>query len=323
MKTSENIITYLQEKLQATAKELSDHFGLTSRAIFKQLKKLQEKGQITKIGIPPTVFYLPAKASKKVETPKLDQKTITILQKDYLYIRPTGEIEEGVKGFVAWCNNHALDIEKTAREYLRSKKKYDSFREKGLIDDMEKMRNTFVETFLDELYYLDFYSIERFGKTKLGQLLLYAKQSQNKQLIQSLAERIKPSLEKIISKKQIDGIGFIPPTVKREVQLIKELERILSLPVRRLSITKIKSPIMVPQKTLSRLSDRVENARKTIVVAENGRYANILLMDDAVGSGATLNETAAQIHRKKICSGKIIGLAITGSFKGFDVISEV
>ena len=52
-------------------------------------------------------------------------------------------------------------------------------------------------------------------------------------------------------------------------------------------------------------------------------FDNILLIDDAVGSGATLNETAAQIKRKKLCHGKIIGLAVVGSFKGFDVISEV
>jgi len=54
-----------------------------------------------------------------------------------------------------------------------------------------------------------------------------------------------------------------------------------------------------------------------------GSYKNILLIDDAVGSGSTLNETAGQIKRKGICKGQVIGLTITGSFKGFDVISEV
>ncbi len=55
---------------------------------------------------------------------------------------------------------------------------------------------------------------------------------------------------------------------------------------------------------------------------ENIKYKNILLIDDAVGSGATMNETAKQIKNKGIAK-KIIGIAITGSFKGFDVISEV
>ncbi|MDP2736391.1 MAG: hypothetical protein Q8O59_01245, partial [bacterium] len=86
--------------------------------------------------------------------------------------------------------------------------------------------------------------------------------------------------------------------------------------------TKIKTPIIIPQKTLSRLQDRIENARSTFVVDENTKYNNILLIDDAVGSGATLNEIAGRIKQKNIAR-KIIGLAITGSFKGFDVISEV
>jgi predicted amidophosphoribosyltransferase len=58
------------------------------------------------------------------------------------------------------------------------------------------------------------------------------------------------------------------------------------------------------------------------VVDEKGVYNRILLIDDAVGSGATLNETAAQIKEKGIAK-EVIGFSITGSFKGFDVISEV
>ena len=97
----------------------------------------------------------------------------------------------------------------------------------------------------------------------------------------------------------------------------------LRLPVRTLSVAKVKTEIIVPQKTLSRLEDRIENAKHTIIVDDTKLYNNILLIDDAVGSGSTLNETAKQIKDKNLLSGTIIGLAITGSFKGFDVISEV
>jgi predicted amidophosphoribosyltransferase len=126
----------------------------------------------------------------------------------------------------------------------------------------------------------------------------------------------------LVKKYEIDAVGFIPPTVKREVQFMRELERGLNLAVKKISIVKIKSDIVVPQKTLSKPSDRIENARKTIVVDEKGVYNRILLIDDAVGSGATLNETAVQIKEKGIAK-EVIGFSITGSFKGFDVISEV
>jgi predicted amidophosphoribosyltransferase len=88
-------------------------------------------------------------------------------------------------------------------------------------------------------------------------------------------------------------------------------------------VNKVKTPVAVPQKTLNKIEDRIINARETIVVESNASYSNILLIDDAVGSGSTLNETAKKIRQKGLCKGIIIGLAITGSFKGFEVISEV
>ena len=48
----------------------------------------------------------------------------------------------------------------------------------------------------------------------------------------------------------------------------------------------------------------------------------MLLIDDALGSGATLNETAQKIKSQRLAE-TVIGLAITGSFSGFEIISEV
>lgn len=321
--TSKFILEYLDRATQATAKELVDHLGLSPRAIFQQLKKLREAGSVQRTGLPPKVFYFRAASKVQAAADRLDSGTEKTIEQNYLFVSPTGEMEEGFKGFSRWCRAQGLDVKKTAGEYIRTLKKYERFRKEGLIGGMHKMKTTFDQVSLDQLYYVDFYSIERFGKTKLGQLLLYAKQSQNRALIKRLSETIKPAVQFLIKKYHIDAVGFIPPTVKREVQLIRELEKNLKLPVRTLSIVKVRSPLIIPQKTLTKLADRIENARKTIIVREEGRYKNILLIDDAVGSGATLNETGFQIRRKKLCSGKIIGLSITGSFKGFDVISEV
>ena len=48
----------------------------------------------------------------------------------------------------------------------------------------------------------------------------------------------------------------------------------------------------------------------------------MLLIDDAVGSGATLNETAKKL-KQQFGVAQVFGYAVVGSLKGFPVISEV
>lgn len=323
MKTSDKIIQYIKERGRVSPKQLSDHLEITPRAVFKQLRQLLAEGKISKIGRPPKVFYGPVEKMTGKKKYQIPNTTKNLIEKRFIEITPAGEIEKGWDAFVNWCAKRELDVLKSAKDYANIIEKYDAIRKDGLLDGMRKMKNTFPKVYLDHLFYLDFYSIERFGKTKLGKTLLYAKQSQNKTMIKELAGEIKPNIKKLIKKYNIDMIGFIPPTVKREVQFMRELENNLDLKIGKIDITKIKTPIIVPQKTLNKLEDRIENARITFIVGEKTFCKNILLIDDAVGSGATLNEIAGQIKEKRIARGRVIGLAITGSIKGFDVISEI
>ena len=324
MSTSEKILDFISKNNQASGKQLSDYLGvITARAVRKQLKNLLDKGILRKVGKPPKVYYLLKEDKQEYFTREIDKKTKKIINDRYLFISPTGESKPGWEGFLSWCQKTKQDPIKTSKDYISTLKKFDSFRKDGLIDGMQKMQNTFKDVFLDKLFYLDFYSIERFGKTKLGQMLLYAKQSQNVRLMRELVKEINPKVISIIDKYDIDGVLFVPPTVKREIQFMRELERMLKLPIRNISVGKIRTDIVIPQKTLSKLVDRIENARHTIVVEDTGSFRNVLIIDDAVGSGATINETAKQIKKRGLARDKVIGLAITGSFKGFDVISEV
>jgi predicted amidophosphoribosyltransferase len=85
---------------------------------------------------------------------------------------------------------------------------------------------------------------------------------------------------------------------------------------------KVTGEIAIPQKALSKIEERVNNARASILLTEKRKFKKVLLIDDAIGSGATINETALKLKDQAVAS-HIIGLAITGSFKGFDVIQEV
>ncbi|EKD24466.1 MAG: hypothetical protein ACD_81C00009G0004 [uncultured bacterium] len=320
--TAQKIKDFIAEKKEATPKEIGDFLGITPDAVFKQLKKIIERGEIKKIGAPPKVFYSIAKAREARGEELIDVVTKKDIEENFMAITPYGEMKEGLEGFEYWCDKQQLSVVKTANEYEKTIKKYAAFKKNGLIDGLHKIKSSFKKSYLDHVYYLDFYAIERFGKTKLGQLLLYAKQSQDKALVKRISNEIKWKIEDVIKTHKIDAVCFIPPTVKREVQFMKELERNLNLQIKTIAVVKVKTPVIVPQKTLNKLEDRIENAGKTIIINERGVYKNVLIIDDAVGSGATLNETARQIKEKHIAQ-QVTGLAITGSFKGFDVISEV
>jgi anti-anti-sigma regulatory factor len=321
--TAQKIIEYITQNAQASPKDLYNLLEISPRAVFKQLNNLYKKNLIQKVGFPPKVYYTIASKELLRKPTELNEQIKNIISANFYYVSPVGQEKIGLEGFEAWCRKHDLDVAKTAQEYISTLTKYDKYKKNGLIDGMHKMSTTFQRVMLDKLFYLDFYAIERFGKTKLGQLLLLAKSSQNKKQISTLIEIISPHVKNIIKEFDIDAVGFIPPTVKREVQFMNELKKRLPIKQRLLSIIKTKTSVMVAQKTLNKLQDRIDNARQTIIVEDKTSFDNILLIDDAVGSGATLNETAAQIKRKKLCKGNIIGLAIVGSFKGFDVINEI
>ena len=323
--TSKNrILNYLKNKDNVSIGEFVEVFGLSRQAIHLQLKKLLENDLIIKKGSSPKVFYSLNKDSSKINLElSVSEEIKKVINDNFLLIEPTGVKSLGVPAFISWCQKRNFEPGQKALEYFALSNKYNKLKQKGLLKGNHKIKNSFKTVYLDDIFYIDFYSWEIFGKTKLGQLLLYAKQSQNTKIMNQLIEEIKDRITKLISEEKIDAVAFVPPTVKRETQFMKVLEKKLNLNLPIISITKIKSEIMIPQKTLSKIEDRIENAESTIVVTEKRKgFKKVLLLDDAVGSGATFNSIAQKIKKGDV-SSKVIALAITGSLKGFDVISEV
>jgi predicted DNA-binding transcriptional regulator len=326
--TKIKILGYIGTHKQARAHDLVRVFGISQVAVHKQLKKLLEEGKIRRVGKPPLVFYI-LPATKKAETSmEVSTEVRKVIDDNYLYISPVGELLYGFEGFAAWVRGIKEEAKMTqlAEEYIKTLGQFKSYRNSdGYINATEKAKSTFEDTAVDTLLYGDFYSIPKFGKTKFGQLVLYAKQSQNRDLISELAILVKPTIEVIIQKFSIDAVAFIPPTVPRALQFMDEFEKALNLKIPSIELVKVTSgEVTVAQKTLSRLDERIANARDTIFLKSNeNSYPNVLLIDDAVGSGATLNETAKKFKGIMVGKKSIIAFAIVGSFKGFDVIREV
>jgi predicted amidophosphoribosyltransferase len=70
------------------------------------------------------------------------------------------------------------------------------------------------------------------------------------------------------------------------------------------------------------MEERIRNAENTFTISDSRKFRHIILIDDAVGSGATMNQIAGKLKSKKTAQ-KVTGLAIVGSLKGFDVITDV
>jgi hypothetical protein len=330
--TSERILEFIKSKGETTAHDIIGFIGFTPAAVHRQLMKLIKSGEITKIGSPPNVIYR-LKTGNTLNTSESEiNTTVSKINKNFLNITADGSVEEGWVGFVSWCSKRGFETKKKTVEYIEVIQKYAKYKAKnGLIDATKKFQNTFSPTYLEAVYYIDFYSTEIFGKTRLGNLLLYGKQSENLSLMKEVVSLSKEKIQNLIKSENIGAVLFVPPTLRRKVQFMKVLQDGLTLNLPIIEAKKITGEIRVAQKSLSKLSDREENARNTIFLSRPAApETNILIIDDAVGSGATFHEIARKYRTQNPGRGKIIALAITGSANGivdeskkFEVISEV
>lgn len=326
MTTEEKILALFEQSNEWTPKEITFRVEASKQMVHRVLNKLLDEKKLEKLGRPPKVIYRRVQVLKeKYEDISISEEEKSFLEKEFLLITETGEYLEGVPGFLLWCRKRNLPFQKTVKEFIKTKSKYLSYYDNnGFIEGTEKLKNTkgYPTIYLDRLFYLDFYPIERFGKTKLGTLLHYAKQGQNKFLMRKMMDIIQKKIHLFLATSKAEAIGFVPPTIRREVQLMDFIKSSLTLEIVELDIKKISGIIPVPQKSLNRLEDRINNADRTFAIFGNSRFETVLLLDDAVGSGATLNQISKKIKDKGIAK-RVIGLAVVGSFKGFDVITDV
>lgn len=292
----------------------------------KYIKQFIDDNTIQKNGFPPKkIVYTFVKSSVHDFTE--EQKGV--IEKYYIYTTPDGKLLKGINGFVYWAEHKSgrSDIEALAQEYLVTRKKYYNIENSVLmIDASDKLKYIFNEkVYVKKLFHRDFDALPVFGKTQLSQMIRVAKSGHtNNALMNNIVSKIQDSIDKIIDEYNIDCVGFIPPTVSRKTQLMTFLHK--KLKIGRCHIIDIKKKqglVPVQQKSLKKIEDRILNAKKTIIVGEQKKCKNILLIDDVTGSGATLNETAKKIIDQDIAQN-VYAFTITGSAKSgvFDVISE-
>lgn len=326
--TKAQIIDFIKKRSKASPHDLVEHLEVSSQAVHRHLKALIESGRLKKLGTPPHVFYVPA--SKSVSAPKIDLllEDQDFLNQYYLYISPKGQILRGLPGFLLWAKNskQSRPLDLLVSEFISLKKNSLKFLDLdlNLIPALKKFETTFDSSHLDKAYYSDFYSLPKFGKTPLGSLVLHAKQAQDVVLIKKIANQCQLSLKKLIQKEKIQAIIWTPHSLPRKIPFLKELKKHLKLGLPEVVFLKAyEGEVPIAQKSLSKLEERIENAESTIFLRDQDiGFERILIVDDAVGSGSTLQAIAAKVkHVNK--KAFVVGYAVVGSLKGFEVIREV
>lgn len=323
--TKMQILEIIGKNEQVQVKDLVKELGLTAASIHRALNKLMQAGQVSKKGSAPKVFYfIPAKTPHRpiVDIPN---DLLQILEKEYLYISPTGNIIKGLDGFLTWmrATNNRQNIENCIKDYIEILSEANSHKNKNLIEATDRFNKIFSHLYLDQTYYYDFYSLIRFGKTKIGHYLHHGKQAQNIKVIKTISELIQKPLADILKTEKIDAIAWVPHSIPRKIPFLKELQKNLKLSLPTIEIIKAyQGEVPVAQKSLGKVEERIQNAKETMVVVPlDITYKKVLLIDDAVGSGATMNEIAKKLKDRGV--KHVVGFAIVGSYKGFEVIKEV
>ncbi len=322
------ILETIESRGQARPQDLVEILGITRAAVHRHLKNLVAQDLLQKMGSPPQVFYR-RKAPPLLTTDykELPEDLSSFLENRYLYISPEGHLLIGVQGFVDWATR-TQQIHKLlplAMEYQKVRLEADSHFDGGLwIDATHKFQTTFNKVFLKQIFYEDFYSLPKFGRTKKGQLVLHGKQAQKKPIIKQVIESSRPILKALLKKLKIEAVAWVPHSIPREVPFLKEYRKGLRIALPEVELVKAYAgEVPVAQKSLSKLEERIVNAESSFFLKEiDYNYKRILLIDDAVGSGATLNEIAKKI-KKGTQVKEVYGFAIVGSLKGFEVLLEI
>jgi len=288
------------------ASEIVNRIWKSRTIVHKYLKELIKRWYIVKYGSPPYVKYQ-KKISTKKTTKNLSEDIFIsyedkrILDESFYKFSASWKSLIWFEGFKIWCSERGFDIKSKKNNYIKIYKYIKSIQDICWnINTTSTFWKWFKNVYLDNVYYADLYTWMEFWRWKIAETAFYSKISQNKKLIEQTLNEILYKIKCIIHLNKYDAIAIIPWSIYRKNQLLKILkDKLKNLKLPFVNIIKYSpSWIIIPQKSLKTKKQRIENAQNTIFVDNEKIYKKILLIDDFVGSWATLNKTTEKLKEK-------------------------
>ncbi len=311
--------------------EISNILWISRTIIHKAIKDLLEMKKIKKTGkwshtrYKSLIFSKENIKEKKIEI--IGFKTKKFLDDNFYKFDSSWKLLKGFEGFKIWTTNRNFNFKNSIEKYKNIFDFVENLKNNcGLLDATSIFSKKFEKNYMQKVFYADEYSFMEFWRTRLAEMTFYAKQSQNKKLIEESLTEIFYKLECLIQTEKIDAIAITPWSIDRKNQLLWILKR--KLEVFNLDFINVikyfENDISIPQKSIKSREWRIKNAQNTIFVNDKDckKYKKVLLIDDFVGSGSTLNITAKKLQIEWI--KEIIWFSFVWSMDlNYEVINEI
>lgn len=278
----------------------------------------------------PQVQYYPIDTSViKKKQVHFDKDIVRLLEQERYQISRKWVELVWVDGFIQWCEDRKLDPIPAVDRWIWHIRYMDSITSIYGIDATHKLID-YPDSHLTKLLYGSIYALPEFGKTKYGTWMELAKTYPSIKIFDKIFSYVNPIINQIILKYNIQALCFVQPTAQRKMQIMHYAEKVIFKDTPRISIQK--TPWYFPaQKTLSKREDRIANAKASFEIIDQqiDTYENILIIDDAVWSGATLVEIANKLLKiwniKNIIWFSMVGTAngIFDQMPKYEVIAAV
>ena len=295
----EKVLMLLRNHDALRPMEMAHLLKVSTTTVHTTLRELLTEGYLIRSGSRPQVLY------------RLATDISESIQKSFLYKTNLGGVLFGMEGFKEWVKEKfdKYSFAEKVTAYEKAYTEYCKERKGGFLLEAKIMAVATLPSF-DSLRCLDLYNLKienEQKRTKEAVLLEVGKgDGSPKKLETLLGDYISSSISDInefIKKNKIDAVAFVPPTKKRKVQVMrlleKEFERWNVYKIKCIAIKRHFENSSLPrqeQKNISSVKGRIENAKATYHVVNLGTtYKKVLLVDDLVGSGATMNEVVRKL----------------------------
>ena len=146
---------------------LVKRLGISEKTVYKHLARLSNANLVIKSGTSGKTFYSRNQLDNYAHIDPLDH-TDLLIEQNYIYVSPSGEIVRGLKGFNVWCDRNNINLENQKTLYSTRLKDLGKLKTDGLISAIKRVLSGKGKVNLDEVFFSDFYTFNQFGKTKLG-----------------------------------------------------------------------------------------------------------------------------------------------------------